>query len=99
MCVDGEMAVKYDPPEVGSDGNLIGFGLLIVLVGVTMDIGVELVSSHEVEETGTTFGLISSGLMFNFDVLSFDGLSFSKSDSQSETFSLHCRSMSSQMTY
>lgn len=66
---------------VGSEGSLIGFGLLMVLVGVTIDIGVEFVKMMEVEVDGPicdlkwVFGLEAAGVGWAF--------SDSKSDSQS----------------
>lgn len=105
--MDGEMAVIYCPPEVGSEGSRIGLGLLMVVEGVETEIGVELVkllTEDEVTDAeivdcccpDVVCGLYSVFSWFNTGFVGV--LSDSKSDSQSETFSLHTRSISSQIT-
>jgi len=42
LGVDGEIAANIWPPHIGSEGNLIGLGLLIILVGVIIEIGVDV---------------------------------------------------------
>lgn len=85
--VFGDCGTNIWPPQVGSDGRRIGFGLLIIFVGVTIEIGVDFSAGF--------FGTLGLG---NGD-LGLEFVSISASDSQSDTFSLHSKSISSQMTW
>ena len=111
LDTDGEMAVIMCPdPE--SDGNRMGFGLLIVFVGAMIDIGVGFVRTVQPEVDAlevnvvviVEFGVdVSEGLgTIGVAVVVMPSLfllsSPSLSDSQSETFSLHWRLISSQIT-